>query len=192
MNSLFKAGIELQNFMNAKGWAFCFFGALAVIRWGEVRMTQDIDLCVLSGFGKEKEYIDTLLAKFKSRVPRPVDFAMKYRVLLMSASNGVSADISLSGLPFEEKMIQQATPFSYSSECSLITCSAEDLVVLKAFADRKKDWIDIEGIVMRQGPSLDTNYIVKELTPLCQLKEKPEIVRKLEDVVQKNQPHHGT
>ena len=183
MNSLFKAGLELQNFINAKGWSFCFFGALAVIRWGEVRITQDIDLCISSGFDNEKKYIEPLLSRFESRVPHPIDFAMKYRVLLLSASNGVSADVSLSGLPFEEQMIERATPYSYSPDCSLITCSAEDLVVLKAFADRKKDLIDIEGIVMRQGPSLDINYIIEELTPLSELNEKPEIVAKVQNII---------
>ena len=52
MNALFKAGLEIQNFLNSKKWSFCFIGGLAVIRWGEARMTQDIDLCVLSGHEK--------------------------------------------------------------------------------------------------------------------------------------------
>ncbi len=47
MNPLIEAGLEIQHFIQSKGWRFCFIGGLAVIRWGEVRMTQDIDLCVL-------------------------------------------------------------------------------------------------------------------------------------------------
>lgn len=39
MNPLFQAGLELQVFFEAKGWPFCFIGGLAVIRWGEMRMT---------------------------------------------------------------------------------------------------------------------------------------------------------
>jgi len=58
MNSLFKAGLEIQSYLNSKKWRFCFIGGLTVIRWGEVRMTQDIALCILSGFGNEKKYID--------------------------------------------------------------------------------------------------------------------------------------
>ncbi|MDO9566781.1 MAG: hypothetical protein Q7J15_08585 [Candidatus Desulfaltia sp.] len=50
MNPLFEAGLEIQNFMLFRKWPFCFIGGLAVIRWGEVRMTQDIDVCILSGF----------------------------------------------------------------------------------------------------------------------------------------------
>ena len=67
-------------------------------------------------------------------------------MLLIRASNKVAVDISFAGLPFEQKMIEHATRFEYSPDCVLLTCSAEDLVVLKAFADRPVDWMDIEGI----------------------------------------------
>jgi len=83
-------------------------------------------------------------------------------------------------------MIRRATPFSFSPEYSLLTCPAEDLVVLKAFAERSKDWNDIEGIVMRDGENLDIDYIITQLTPLCALKESPEIVEKLKKNVVDN------
>jgi hypothetical protein len=51
MNNLFQAAQEIQAFMHARGWSFCLIGGLAVIRWGKVRMTQDIDLSVLTEFG---------------------------------------------------------------------------------------------------------------------------------------------
>ncbi|MBU4287639.1 MAG: nucleotidyl transferase AbiEii/AbiGii toxin family protein [Proteobacteria bacterium] len=182
MNSLFQAGLELQQFFLGKEWPFCFIGGLAVIRWGEVRMTQDIDLSLFTEFGNEETYINSLLEKFNSRITDPIDFAKKNRVLLLSASNGVSVDISLAGLLFEQQMIKGATSFPFSPECFLITCSAEDLVVLKAFADRARDWMDVEGIIMRQGNSLDLDYIIKQLTPFCELKEAPEIVDKLKNL----------
>ncbi len=37
----------------------------------------------------------------------------------------------------------------------LLTCSAEDLIVLKAFAARGRDWVDVEGIIVRQAGALD-------------------------------------
>ena len=183
MNSLFKAGLEIQHTLKAQKWPFCFIGGLAVIRWGEVRMTQDIDLCLMCGFGNEEKYIENLISQYKSRIDDPLTFALNNRVLLLSASNGVAVDISLSGLPFEDEMIQQATPFLFSHECSLITCSAEDLVVLKAFADRPKDWNDVESIAMRQGNKLNIDYITEQLTPLCDLKESPEIMDKLNKIL---------
>jgi hypothetical protein len=62
----------------------------------------------------------------------------------------------------------------------LRTCSAEDLIVLKAFASRPRDWIDVEGIIVRQAGKLDWAYVDRELRPLAELKEAPEILSELE------------
>lgn len=184
MNGLFHAAQEVQIFMQHRQWNFCFIGGLAVIRWGEARMTQDIDMSLLVGFGSEEAYIQELLGHFASRIPDPFHFALSHRVLLLTTSNGVTVDISLSGLPFEEEMMRRATCYAFAPECSLLTCSAEDLIILKAFADRAKDWGDIEGIVARQGQQLDLRYIFEQLTPLCELKEAPEILGKLQQMTQ--------
>ncbi len=45
------------------------------------------------------------------------------------------------------------------------TCSADDLVVHKAFASRDQDWADVDGILMRQGPRLDVKLIFEEIDP---------------------------
>ncbi len=185
LNSLFIAGLEFQETLEKRNWPFCFIGGLAVLRWGEIRMTQDIDLCLLCGFGNEKMYVEALLEEFKSRITDAEKFALTNRVLLLYASNGVSIDISLSGLPFEDQMIKLATPFSFHLDCTLITCSAEDLIILKSFANRAKDWIDVEGIIFRQGKSLDTVYIIEQLAPLCEIKGIPDIVNRLQDLFNK-------
>jgi hypothetical protein len=45
-----------------------------------------------------------------------------------------------------------AEPLAFAlSNRVLTTASAEDIVIMKAFAARPKDWIDVEGIVIRQG-----------------------------------------
>lgn len=186
MNPLFAAGLEFQKFMQVKQWPFCFIGGLAVIRWGEARMTQDIDLSVLSGFGNEQFYVEGLLNKFRSRVEDARNFALTSRVLLLTASNNVSVDVSLAGLPFEQEMFRRASFFNYGPDCALTTCSAEDLIILKAFANRTIDWMDVEGILLRQGNGLDDRYILKQLEPLCLLKESPEILGHLKQLIKRN------
>lgn len=187
MNGLFQAGLEIQNFIQKKQWRFCFIGGLAVIRWGEPRMTQDIDLSLLTGFGDEKKYVEDILKTFRSRISNSIDFAIRNRVLLIIASNGVAVDISLSGLPFESQMIKRATPFAFDENCTIITCSAEDLIILKAFADREIDWNDIMGVVVKQRQNIDFEYIFEQLEPLCELKEAPDILKKLKLIVKQNQ-----
>ncbi len=185
-NCLFEAATECQAFFKDQNWKYCFIGGLAVLRWGEIRMTQDIDLCLLCGFGSEEYYASKLAEEFQPRIKNPIDFALKNRVFLITASNGTPVDISLSRLPFEEEMVARATCFEFSKGHPLLTCSAEYLIVLKAFADRPKNWMDIEGIVTRQAENLNQDLIFKQLTPLCEIKDAPETIPKLTDVFRKN------
>ncbi|MBN2007858.1 hypothetical protein JW960_00775 [candidate division KSB1 bacterium] len=183
MNYLFEAALEIQSFLEKREWPYYFIGALAVLRWGEIRTTQDVDLTVFVGFGNEHDCIQAFLDKFESRIPDAVDFALKHRVMMLKASNKTPVDVSLGGLPFENEIATRASSYAFSDECSLFTCSAEDLIVLKAVADRTKDWVDIEGILIRQNTQLDFDYILDRLTPLCELKEAPYIIERLTKLI---------
>ncbi len=184
MNALFQAAKEVSDFMEAQRWKFCLIGGIAVMRWGEPRTTQDVDLTLLTGFGSEESYIESLLLEFAGRTTTSRELALQNRVLLLTAANGVGVDVALAGFPFEEDILRRATIFEFDEGCRLKTCSAEDLVVAKAFADRPKDWLDIEGILIRQGSALDINSIVRHLCPLCELKEAPEIVVRFRKLVE--------
>ena len=70
---------------------------------------------------------------------------------------------------------------------SIRTCSAEDLIVLKAFASRPQDWLDVEKVIIRQGTRLDRSLIVEELKPLVELKEEPEILEQVERLFDRNE-----
>ena len=76
-------------------------------------------------------------------------------MLLIEASNSVSLDVSLGGLPYEERLVGRASDFEVGAGLALRTCSAEDLVVLKAFAGHEIDWLDVRGVAARQGKRLD-------------------------------------
>ena len=171
MNPLFAAALELQQLLEARGWQFCFIGGLAVQRWGEPRLTLDVDCTIQTGFGGERGYIDTLLAAFAARGDRPREFALDNRVLLLTAGNGVPLDLSLGAMPFEAHAVGRATAFDIGHGQTLRTCSAEDLIVFKAFAGRDRDWLDIQGVVSRQGRQLNHDVIWRELLPLLELKE---------------------
>jgi hypothetical protein len=62
------------------------------------------------------------------------------------------------------------------------TCSAEDLLVLKVFAGRAKDWLDVEGVVLRQADRLDRALVRRELEPLLELKDDNMSLARLEKV----------
>jgi hypothetical protein len=103
-------------------------------------------------------------------------------VILIKSERDIPVDIVLAGLPFEEQAVRRATDFSFLESVTLRTCSAEDLIIYKAFADRNRDWADIEGILVRQKSKLDWSHIEKYLLPLSELKEIPHVISKLNDL----------
>lgn len=118
--------------------------------WGEPRVTVDVDLTFLTGFENEATYVDRPLECFAPRRVDARDFALANRTLLLASPTGVGIDIALGGLPYEELVVERATMFEFLPNLFLRTCSAEYLIVLKAFADRFRDWNDMDGILIRQ------------------------------------------
>ena len=155
---------------------------------GEPRLTLDVDCTLLTGFGKEALYVDDLLAAFEGRVEHPRDFALAHRVLLLYGRSKVALDVALGAMPFEERCITRASSFGIGDGQSLLTFSAEDLIVFKTFAARERDWLDIETIIGRQREALDVQGIWQELIPLLELKEDSETQPRLERLVRKARP----
>jgi Nucleotidyl transferase AbiEii toxin, Type IV TA system len=182
VNEVLQAASELQAVCQAEHWKFCFIGGLAVLRWGEPRETVDVDLSLLTGFGAEDPYIQTLLRHFDSRIEDAGEFARQNRVLLLRSRSGVGLDIALAGLMFEELMIKRSSYFDYSPHISLFTCSAEDLIVLKTFAGRGQDWVDVERIIVRQTGRLDWNHVEEQLGPLLEIKGETEVLTRLQEL----------
>lgn len=183
MNALFAVARQLQDFCEARDWRFCFIGGIAVQRWAEPRVTDDADLTLLTGFGGEEKFVDDLLTWLHLREPDGRQFALRHRVLLAQSSDGIPLDIALGALPFEESAVARARDEELLPGLCLRLCTAEDLIVFKAFAGRAVDWRDIEMTIVRQGEgALDWTYIEESLLPLVKLKETPETLGQLNDL----------
>jgi len=42
-SQLLPAALEIQKFFKEKNWQFAFIGGLALFRWGQQRVTKDVD-----------------------------------------------------------------------------------------------------------------------------------------------------
>jgi predicted nucleotidyltransferase len=176
MDSLIRAAAEVQKLLDARLWKYCFIGGLAVQKWGQARFTHDIDVTVFTGLGSEEQFIDTLLSAFAPRVKNARAFAIENRIVLLQTSSGVDLDISCGGFPFEEKAIARARKVQIIPGVRLKLCTAEDLIVYKAFAGRPIDWADVESIIAKQSGKIDWRYVHAQLKPLAELKSDPRIV----------------
>lgn len=185
--ALWDAAGEFQQFLQLQNYRFCFIGGIAYQRWGEPRVTRDMDVTVITGFGSERPFVETMVTRYQSRIPDAAKFAMQARVLLLSDVSGYGIDVSLGALPFEERVVERSSMWGTPGSGQIRTCSAEDLIVLKAFAGRPQDWIDVEKVIVRQGRQLNKHLILQELQPLAELKEEPEIIAHTERLLDKGQ-----
>ena len=185
---VFEAAREVQDFLRRSGSEFCFIGGVALQRWGQPRFTRDVDLTLLCPLGSEAGAIDRILGGFSGRIPDARAFALKNRVILAQTAAGIPVDVALGGFDFERRCVERASEFDFGPGLSLRTCSAEDLVVLKAFAGRGQDWVDVEYVIVRQRRTLDWRLIENELAPLLALRGTPEnldTLRKLRRKIEK-------
>ena len=167
---IFAAAREVQDKLSRSGFRFCFIGGLALQRWGEPRYTQDVDVSLLCPFGEEIAVAQRLSRLVAARIPDAVEFSAQSRVFLAAATDGTPLDIAFAGIEFERRCLDRATDFEFGG-ASLTTCGAEDLVVMKVFAGRDQDWVDVAAILIRQGGLLDFGLVERELEPLLRVKE---------------------
>ena len=185
MNAIFTTALALQQFCEERQWRFCFTGGVAVQRWGEPRVTQDVDLTVLTGFGGEERFVEALFRKFRDRSQLGMEVAIRRRVVLLETDTRIGIDVALGALPFEEQIMMRSSVFRFGEGLELRTCSAEDLVVMKALAGRDRDWLDVKGIVIREGRNLHWPQVYSDLQPLCELGEKPDNLKELQRLEQR-------
>lgn len=186
LKHLANAASRLQRRLETEGLPFCLIGGLAVQRWGEPRFTDDVDITVFVDFGGERKSIELFLQWLRPRIQDAVEFAMHHRVLLVEDDHRIPIDISLAALPFESDVIGRSTlEILHKSVAPLRLCGATDLVILKTFAGRQRDWDDVRGILVRNAKLIDWKIVNRELEMLLDLKEEPEQMDRLHELKKK-------
>jgi predicted nucleotidyltransferase len=176
MNKLIGAALEVQRVLDSAGVRFCFIGGFAAQRHAEPRVTRDVDVSILTGLGNEAAVIDLMLGAFLPRREDAREFALSYRVLLLKTAGEIGIDATLTGLDYEAEVIERSSLFEFAAGIYLRTCSAEDLLVMKAFAGRPIDWRDVEMVLRRyRGGALDLDYVDARLRILIEAKQEPEL-----------------
>ncbi len=182
MTELYQTAADIQRLCEGQGWSFCFIGGLALQRWGEPRLTDDVDLTLITGFGDEERFVEQWLRDYRFRPPDSLAMALRSRVLLLVNARGTAVDVALGGIDFERRSVQRSSLWETPAG-ALRTCSAEDLLIHKCFAGRERDWADVDGVLARQFGKLDFGLVRRELKPLLDLQEQPEKLKRLEEKI---------
>ncbi len=119
---------------------------------------------------------------FRPRVPEPLDFATRNRVLLFRHEpSSIDLDISLGGLPFDEEAIARCIHRTVAG-VNIPLISHEDLLVMKAVAHRPRDLADIEGILDR-NPGLNLERARDWIREFSAALDRPEIFDDFQKIV---------
>jgi hypothetical protein len=180
VNGQFEAVWELHRFFTDRGIPYVIIGGIAVQRWGEPRLTIDVDLAILLPPGREDQQLQEIAAAFPPRLPDAVAFAVEHRVMPIDVPGASPADLSLALPGFEEDAIARAVDYEVGPARSVRLCTAEDLVVYKCVAGRPQDLLDLDGIVARRGEALDIGHIRRWVGEFGRITDDPEIVARFE------------
>ncbi|MDZ7359837.1 MAG: nucleotidyltransferase [candidate division KSB1 bacterium] len=96
----------------------------------------------------------------------------------------VIVDFLLTLPGYEEQIIERAVHRDLGG-ISAWVCSIEDLIIQKVVAGREKDWLDLEALLLEQLGKLDEPFINDWLAQFAEALEKPEILTKYRQLVER-------
>jgi predicted nucleotidyltransferase len=166
---------QVDAFLKAHDIPYVVIGGIANAVRGEPRATHDADLKVLVQGMTIAEFRELAEARFKPYRRPWLGRAESTLIVSLEVAPEMIVDMLVAVLPYEEQAIRRAEMIEVEG-LSLPICRAEDLIVHKAIADRPKDWLDIEKILLRQGSELDIEYVRSWLTQFADALEKPAIL----------------
>ena len=159
---------------------YVIIGGVAVSFVAQPRATQDIDSVVwLDHEEWPKLVVSAARPGLTPRIDDALEFAAQSRVLLLRHDpTQVEIDLSFGATPFEREMIDRANSID-AGRITIRIPAPEDLVIMKAIAGRKKDYLDIASILeVRENLDLERiRYWVREFAEVL---ETPEMVDSLE------------
>lgn len=162
-------------FLDQHHIAYMVIGGLANAVWGEVRATRDADFKVSIGDLSLSQFYDLITRRFPERGTNAPPHLQDSHIIYVWAMPNVAVDFLVSIFDYEQQAVERATAISIEG-VSVRVCTAEDLIIHKATANREKDWIDIEGIVIRQGSKIDQRYVTKWLKQFAAGLDSPQIL----------------
>ena len=170
----------LRDALEDQGVPHVFIGGVAVAALGRPRTTRDVDALVLL---RDTSIHDVLAgAKRHGIAPRIADaeaFAATHNVLLLvHETTGVTIEVALGMLPFEEEAVERAREVSLGQLRFRIPLP-EDLIVMKAVAHRPQDLEDIRSIV-EANPHLDRRRIMRRMEEFAEALDSPDLLSTVE------------
>jgi hypothetical protein len=136
---------------------YAFIGGVALNTWGVPRATFDLDLTLSVPTGRDGELLGELRRigvvveeAFEGGFRDRVQGMEKLHVHLPAGASLMAIDLFEATTPFLESVLERRIEIDLGRG-RLWVCSAADLILLKPLADRRKDRVDVENVLLVQG-----------------------------------------
>jgi hypothetical protein len=181
--ALEKEMAALVQFFNAAKIKYAVLGGIAVLLYGEPRLTMDIDVNI----SIDKSDIDKFLKVGRKygfyAIPGNIrSFVKKTGVIPMKFCKGKitgKCDVIIAENPIEFSALERAV----TKKIGLVkvrVITPEDLIIHKITSSRPRDIEDLEGIIVRQKGMLDIKYIKSWLKKIADANYKPGLIKLFE------------
>jgi predicted nucleotidyltransferase len=159
-------------FLEERGYRYAIIGGVALPFWGLVRATRDVNIKVSVVDTDHDSVRSALRAAFPERARQR---APENPLIVSVTIEGITVDFLLTLPGYEELIIQRAVQRDLGGWTAWI-CAAEDLIIQKVVAGRRKDWLDVENVLLVQRGQLDEAYIEEWLSRFAEALEAPEML----------------
>jgi predicted nucleotidyltransferase len=154
-----KALADLTQWLEDSSVPAIIIGGVAASILGRPRATRDIDALAIAPDDRRAAILAAAASHgLEARVADPLGFAERTRVLLLRhIDSSVDVDVIFGGLPFEEESIRRSQLHDLGGVLIRLP-RVEDLLIMKAIAQRPHDLRDIEGL-LDAHPEADLNRV---------------------------------
>lgn len=149
---------KIARVLTARSLPYMVIGGQAVLRYGEPRLTRDIDISLGASLEQLGEILTLLEAHGFVPLVEPETFVAQTMVLpCQDRETGIRVDFVFAISPYEQQALRRTRAVTMEGT-PVAFAAPEDLVIHKIIAGRPRDLEDVRGILLKH-PTLDMAYL---------------------------------
>lgn len=179
---------DLTRWLQGAGVPSMVIGGVAVAILGRPRATRDVDALAFLSEDKSASILSTAKRHgIEPRVENPLEVAHRTNVLLLRhVGAGIDIDVLLGRLPYQEDAIGRGK-FHNISGVRVKLPQVEDLLIMKAVAQRPRDLLDIEGL-LDVHPDADIERVRQWVREFSTAMTMPDLLEGFEKLLAQRKP----
>ena len=165
---------DLMDWQAAQKLPLALVGGVAVGVYSRPRATKDIDVTWVTQIAPDALLPSLAAHHLVPAFAESIELAVNSGVLpLVHTPSGAIIDIIFALFPYQQQMVARAVPIEVMDRVVPVV-QLEDLCVLKLFAGRPQDMVDVQSLA-RGNPKLDRAAVLEQIRLFAEMIEEPQI-----------------